>query len=191
MKALHATACFADESGYTLLPLIRTTQAPIGRTPALLHRAAHRQKVSLAAALTLSPERGHASLYCQDYVGGYFDAAGYARFVRNLLWTVPGPVVLLQDNGPIHRGEALDQVRADFPRLHVHPFPPYAPELNPPEQLFNYIKDKRLANFAPRDEWHLDEVLVSLLEEIRHDQHRLQSFFDATPLPWGGLKRLF
>jgi putative transposase len=186
---LHATLCFADESGYTLLPLIRTTQARIGRTPLLTHQAGRRAKVSLAAALTLSAGRGRVNLYYQDYVNDHFDTPGYAQFIRNLLWTVPGPVILLQDNGPTHSGEAFQRLQSDFPRLHVHPFPPSAPELNPPEHLFNYTKDKRLVNFAPRDAQHMDQVLVRLLEEIRQDQHRLQSFLDATSLPWNGLKR--
>jgi hypothetical protein len=47
---LHALLIFSDESGFLLAPLTRATQAPRGRTPLLIQRAAHRQKVSAVAA---------------------------------------------------------------------------------------------------------------------------------------------
>lgn len=62
-RELNATLVFTDEGGFLMLPLLRRTLAPRGRTPVLRHRASHRDKVSVAAALTLSPARGHVSLY--------------------------------------------------------------------------------------------------------------------------------
>lgn len=120
---------FTDETGMLLAPLTRRTLAPKGNAPPLRHRARQRDKVSLAAALTLSPVRGHVALYYQSYPDAYVDNVIYAGFLRTLLWHVRGPLVLLHDGGGMHKGEPVRAVQADFPRLHVHPFPPYAPEL--------------------------------------------------------------
>jgi len=183
-----ATLGFSDEAGFLPLPLVRTTLAPRGRTPVLAHRAAHREKLSVAAALALSPgSSGRIGLHCLTFPDAYVDAAGYAAFVHDcLLPTVRGPLVLLHDGGQMHRGPALREVLRTHPRLTVQRLPPYAPELNPVEGVWNFAKDKELANFVPRDLDELHEAVRRCLCDVRRDQHRLRSFFHATPLSWHG-----
>jgi len=188
----RAKLVFTDESGFLMLPLVRTTLAPQGRTPVLRHRARQRDKVSVAAALTLSPARGHVSLYYRTYPNGYVNAAAYAEFLRRVVCRAsPAPLVLVHDRGGMHKGDAVRALCADFPRLDLNLLPPYAPELNPTEQLWNFEKDKELCNFVPRDLRELNEAVEGNLREVRHDQGRLRSFFAATPLPWDGLTVFF
>lgn len=186
-----ATLVFTDESGFLLLPLVRRTLARRGQTPVLMHRARHRDKVSVAAALTLSPDQGHVSLYVQIYRNQYVTAERYARFLRELLWRRAEPLVVIQDQGSMHKGDALRRLSADFPRLDLNWLPPYAPELNPVEALWNFAKDKQLSNFVPRDVAHLEHAVRDDLEKIRQDQHRLRSFLAATELPWEPLTLFF
>lgn len=188
---LHATLAFTDESGFLLAPLARRSQAPRGRTPALRVRARQRDKVSVAAALTLSPARGRVSLRYQTYPDQYVDNELYAHFLRNLLWHVPGDLVLLHDGGNMHKGPPIRAVAADFPRLHVYCLPPYAPELNPPEYLWTYEKYHRLANFVPMDVPQIENTVCAELEEVRHDHRRLKSFFASSPLPWNNTTLVF
>ena len=181
----HATLAFTDESGFLLLPLVKTALAPRGHTPVLRHRAAHRDKVSAAAALTLSPARGHVALYYQTYPDLHVDEAIYGHFLRTLLRQVRSPVVLLHDRGNMHRGPCVRAVQRDHARrLWVEPFPPYAPELNPAEGVWNHAKDKELANFVPRALPELESAVCECLEVVRHDQDRLRSFLLGTPLSW-------
>ena len=188
----RAHLVFTDESGLLLLPLVRRTLAPCGQTPVLRHRARHRDKVSVAAALTLSPIRSHVSLYHQTYPNLYVNSDAYATFLRQaLMQHVGGPVVLVHDQGSMHKGDPLRALLADFPRLEVHPLPPYAPELNPVEHLWNFEKDKELSNFVPHAVAQLNQEIGLRLEHVRHDQQRLRSFYAATPLPWDGLTRFF
>jgi putative transposase len=189
--ARGASLLFTDESGFLLLPLVRRTLAPRGRTPILRHRAKQRDKVSVAAALALSPVRGHASLYYQTYPNLYVNSAAYATFVRRLLWHVHHPLVVVQDQGSLHKGDPLRTLSADFPRLDLNMLPPYAPELNPVEQLWNFEKDKELSNFVPSDVRQLESAICCRMQEVRCDQRRLRSFFAATPLPWDGLTVFF
>jgi transposase len=182
----QAPLIFSDESGFLLAPLIRTTQSPRGRTPLLIHRASHRQKVSVAAALSLSPARGHVQLHYQSLLKAHFNSERYALFVRELLHDMRGPLVLVHDNGNMHRGEPMRELCREFPRLHLHKLPPYAPELNPVEHLWNWCKDKQLVNFVPRDVDELWAGAKLCLEDVQHDQHRLRSFLESTPLSWKG-----
>jgi len=55
-----------------MAPLVRRTWAPRGQTPDL-DQCGTRQKVSVAAALWLSPRRERLGLYFQTLPDGYFD----------------------------------------------------------------------------------------------------------------------
>ena len=69
----QAHIALVDESGLMMAPLLRRTWAPRGRTPSLAQCGAHRKKVSVAAALWLSPRRDHLGLYFHTLADGYFD----------------------------------------------------------------------------------------------------------------------
>ncbi len=175
-----------------MMPLVCRTLARKGHTPRLVHRARHRDKVSVAAALTLSPMRGHIGLHYQTYPNGYVDAAAYAGFVRRaVLRSIRGPLVLVHDQGTMHKGPFLRALAADHPRLEMHFLPGYAPELNPAEPLWKHEKVDELGNFAPSDVPELDRAIHQCLDETARDQVRLHSFFAATELPWDGLTELF
>lgn len=161
--------------------------APVARTPLLLQRARHRDKVSAAAALLLSPTRGHARLYAQTFPDTHVDTEVYSFFLRHVLRAVRGPLVLVHDRGNMHRGPAMRELCARCAdRLYVEQLPPYAPELNPVEYLWNWCKDKQLCNFAAHDVPELESAACGCLEHARHDQQRLRSFFDSSPLSWSG-----
>jgi len=187
-----ASLVFTDESGFLLLPLVRSTLARRAQTPVLKHRARQRDKVSVAAALTLSPARVHVNLHYQTYPNAYVNSAIYAEFLRQkVLARMAQPVVLIHDGGNMHKGDPMRELLGSFPRLDLNLLPPYAPELNPTEHLWNFEKDKQLANYTPHNVTELDETVVHDLERIKHDQTRLRSFFNAVPLPWDGLTTIF
>ena len=105
------------------------------------------------------------------------DSEVYSFFLRHLLRAVRGPLVLVHDRGNMHRGQPLRELCAGFARLQVHEFPPYAPELNPVEYLWNWCKDKELGNFVPHDVPELESAACGCLEDASQDQQRLRSFF--------------
>lgn len=72
-----------------------------------------------------------------------------AEFLRELLRHLRGKVIVIWDNGSMHKGEAIRGVLRDFPRLSLERLPPYAPDLNPVEWLWSYLKYGEMANFAP------------------------------------------
>jgi transposase len=62
--------------------------------------------------------------------------------------------------------------------------PPYTPDLNPVEAIWNHLKDDKLANLAPIDVLHLATVLNLNLLPLYEDQARLQTFLATSPLQW-------
>jgi DDE superfamily endonuclease len=57
---------------------------------------------------------------------------------------------------PGHRTSAVrDFVAAQGPRLTMEWLPGYAPELNPVEHIWGYLKEHELPNLCPRELWQL------------------------------------
>jgi transposase len=165
-------------------PLVRRTLAPRGKTPILKTKAKHREKVSATAALTISPRRHRLGLYWQTYPQSFVNAERTADFLRALLRRLPGAVIVVWDGGPMHKGELIQQLLRDFPRLSLERLPPYAPELNPVEYLWSHLKYGRLANYAPENVFQLDAVLKRHLDQTSQSTDILHSFFDASGLPF-------
>jgi len=161
---------------------VRRSYAPRGQTPVIEVKASHREKVSVIAGLSLSPVAHRLGLYFQSHPNRYINSEGTACFLRELLRHLRGQVIVVWDNGQMHKGPAVRQVLADYPRLSIEWLPPYAPELNPTECLWNHLKYGQLANFTTDSADTLDLVVSELLLEAKFDQHRLRSFYVATPL---------
>jgi transposase len=92
-------------------------------------------------------------------------------------------VRLLWDRGPIHRRREVRDLLATHPRLHMHYFPAYAPELNPAEYVWAQA-DHSLANGTPDDLRELRARLTDTTRRLRRSQDLLWSCIYASELPW-------
>ena len=75
------------------------------------------------------------------------DAGGIrSRFLKALLDSVPGKVFLIVDGHPVHKAKKVSEFvreKADG-RLSIFFLPPYSPELNPDEWVWNNVKNDRI-----------------------------------------------
>lgn len=172
-----------DESGLMMAPLVRRTQAPRGQTPVLRQKGSHRDRVSVIAALSYPPVRSCPTLYFQTLPRAYVNSERAVVFLRHLLRHVRGPVIVLWDRGSMHKGPALRQLQADVSRLSIEALPPYAPELNPVEDLWNYLKYDELANYLPDSVDDLHATVVAELQRVKSDRRRLATFLSMSQLP--------
>jgi putative transposase len=180
----QAHLALIDESGLLMAPLVRRTWAPRGRTPELHQRSGRREKVSVAAAVWLSPRRDRLGLFFKTLVNGYFDNGYSAAFLEALVQELAGRVVVVWDGGGTHQGDPirdLQEVMAD--RLCIEKLPPYAPTLNPAEPIWSWLKWGQLRNFAPINATHLNARVISELTAIQDDQEALRGFWKASELP--------
>jgi len=177
---LAAHLVFVDESGFLLIPSVRKTWSPVGQTPVLRHRYGH-DRISAISGLAVSPKRFHCALYCQLYEDN-IQGEEVAAFLRHLLRQVHGHLIVLLDNGKPHRGEPVKELLARTSRLHLEPFPPYAPELNPDEGVWNHLK-KTLANGRPDTQAELMDVLSDEICWLAISQRRLRGCIQQSKLP--------
>jgi len=173
---------FLDESGFLLVPTISRTWAPRGRTP-ILTTAGNWTKVSAISALTVSPRHRRLGLYCRFHPNKNIRAPQVLQFLRHLLWHIRGHIVLLWDRGLPHRAGIVAEFLRAHRRLHVHLLPPYAPEVNPDELVWNHMK-RSLANSIPKDTADLHHKLHRPLRRLRRSQNLLRSCINASSLPW-------
>ena len=173
-----------DESGLLMAPLVRRTWSLRGQTPRLEQEGGRRQKVSVAAALWLSPRRDRLGLFSRSLVNDYFDPWYSTAFLEALMKELGGRVVAVWDGGSMHQGDPIAQL-ADVwsDRLSLEKFPPYAPMLCPVEPAWSWLKYSRLCNYAPHDAVELNERAVAELTAIQSNQELLRSFFLASDLP--------
>lgn len=86
-----------------------------------------------------------------------FNAATYLGFLEQIArrYRRQG-AVLIQDNASYHKNaEVWAWFRANRHWLEVHQWPPYSPELNPTERLWQHTRRNGTHNrfFRSRDEW--------------------------------------
>lgn len=171
-----------DETGCLLSPLVRRSLAPCGQTPTLKQKAARREKVSVIAGLSLSPQRRQVGLYFCTLPNANVNHEKAADFLCELLRQLRGNVIAVWDCGPMHHGPALRELQARFPRLTLESLPPYAPELNPVEYLWSHLKYTKLVNLSPDDAWELDDHVTENLCDIKLEHQRLRGFYKLSPL---------
>ncbi len=166
-----------------LTPLTRRTWALVGHTPVQDQRMDKREKVSVAGAIWLPPQRDHLGWFSHTLVNAYYDNEAVAVFVEGLLAAVGERLVLLWDGGPMHKGEPIRQLLAKHRGvLTLESLPPYAPEVSPIEPAWSWLKYGRLSNFAPRDVAHLHSEVLEELRSLHRHQKLLRGFFKASEL---------
>ena len=179
---MRASLVFIDETGLLMTPLVRRSWAPRSQTPILHQRTRSRGKVSIIAALTVSPARRRVGLYFSLLANANVTTVPLAAFLRQLSRHIRGPMVVIWDRLTSHRARALRHSLRRIKRFHFEFLPPYAPELNPVEPIWSYLKRNPLANFAPADSAELLRQARKHVRRIQRDQDLLRSFLRSTPL---------
>ena len=92
-------------------------------------------------------------------------------FLQHILHQVPGKVLVVWDGAPIHRCNEVKRFLADGAarRLKLLPFPGYAPELNPVEGVWRWLKRVALGNVCCET---LDDLRYELRLAIARLRHR-------------------
>ena len=146
------------------------TWAPRGHTPRLRVPLTHDH---LAAISGITPA-GRVFMQTQDRA---YHSADVVRFLRLLLRQVRGKLLVIWDGSPIHRGQPVkDFLRAGAAlRLHLEQLPGYAPELNPDEGIWNYLKRVELGNQCCHDLPELATALRRAKERLRHKRTVIQA----------------
>jgi hypothetical protein len=130
---------FEDESGFSMLPSVRATWAPKGRTLVLSHRF-NWKRLSMAGALAYEPDGSDAHLVFQMRPGAYNDES-LIEFLTELRELEGRRVIMIWDGLPSHRSRAMKAwLETQRHWLRVEQLPGYAHDINPIEQVWGALK---------------------------------------------------
>lgn len=135
---------FIDESGLSERPQRVRTWAPRGQTPVLQYTFNWKL---LSVIVGISPWQFYFRFY-----PGTIRTAQIIEFLGHLHRQVGGKLLIVWDRLQAHRSRRVrEYIEASDGALKLEFLPAYAPELNPAEQIFNYGKNREMANFCPAD----------------------------------------
>ena len=154
---------FVDEAGFYLLPAAIRTYAPRGQTPVLRFPLSW-DHLSVISAIT--PD-GRLLTMTQDRA---FRGVSIVRFLKHVLRQFSGKLLVIWDGLPAHRGQAVKDFlkQGAAKRLHLEQLPGYAPDLNPDEGIWRYLKQVELANVCCHTLQDLRHELRKAIARLRH-----------------------
>jgi transposase len=132
-----------------MTPLVRRTWAPRSQTPVFYQRGGSHQKVSCIGALAVPPARDRLHFYFRLHPNRNINTDGALDFLRQLLRQLRGNVLVIWDGSGPHLARKVEAFLYRHLRLYLEYFPPYAPELNPVEYAWAYLKKNSLAQHPP------------------------------------------
>ncbi len=105
-----------------------------------------------------------------------FRSSQIVQFLKHILRHVEGEILLIWDNLSAHRSRLVNQFVDSQQRLTCLHLPPYAPDLNPVEFLWSYLKKTQLANICCQSLEQLRYEIRKALERVRHKRDVLMAF---------------
>jgi len=174
---------FVDESGFMMTPTIRRTFAPRGSTPVNKVSDPH-GRVSVIGAITISPKRTRVGLHYHMLADNVnFRGPSIIEFLKQLRSQLGGPMSIVWDQIIIHSSDLVRDYLKTVPEIVTESFPPYAPELNPVDRAWFYLKYDRLSNFTPLKMVKLRSSVESELKQLQRQPGLLRSFIRQSEVP--------
>jgi transposase len=164
---------FLDEAGFSSEPNLGRTYGLKGQTP-VVHTTGQRQKVNAISAVSAK-----GGFWSQVYTG-MLNAGRFVEFLKAFRRGGRGKVYLVVDGHPSHRAKVVAvYVAACRGELELHFLPPYAPDLNPDEFVWQHAKTNGVAKQPLRRNESLKERVAGDLSAIKANPKLVRSFFGA------------
>lgn len=163
----------SDEAGFNLLSSRLRTYAPCGQTP-ILQQDCKYSHLSVIAAISPQGE------ILSDIIDGNFEGETIVKFLKKLLTRFNNEIHLIWDGAKCHCGEAVKNFltsNIEAKRLFLYRIPPYSPELNPTEQLWNHAKNVEMKNLFSKNKTELREKNNTVFDNFQHKADTIKTFF--------------
>ena len=173
-----AAIFFLDEAGFTSEPGLGRTYGLKGQTP-VVRTTGQRQKVNAISALNA---RG---AFWSAVHAGSFNATRFVGFLKDFRRGRKAKVYLVVDGHPSHRAKLVRKyVQGTRGRLELHFLPPYAPDLNPDEFVWQHTKTNGVAKKPLRKGESLKQRVTQDLEKVKANRNLVRSLFGAATVAY-------
>lgn len=172
-RRLGAQIFFADEAGVRSDFHCGTTWGKRGTTPVVSSTGA-RFGANIISAVSA---QGQLRFMLTK---GRVTASVFIEFLRRLLVNAEAPIFLIVDGHPTHKAKSVKRFVAEQDGwLELYFLPPYSPELNPDELVWNDPKNNGLGRMAFSTREELRQLTVSHLRRIQKLPALIAGFFKA------------
>jgi transposase len=172
-KRVGAMIFFLDEAGFQ-------SDAPLGRTYGLkgdtpvVRTSGQRQSINVISAVN-----GRGEFWAATYTGK-LNAVAFVAFLQNFMRGRRGKVFLVVDGHPAHKANIVKHyVQSLEGRLELHFLPPYAPDLNPDEFVWSYMKVNGVSKKSLKQNESMRQRVEEDLAAIQANRTLVRSFFRA------------
>ena len=171
----QAMLYFQDEAGISLTPVMGKTWAPKGKTPIVKVTG---KRGGLCVTSAISPAGKMIFRIEKKRV----NADKHIEFLEQMLKQHPRrKIIVIEDRAPAHRANKIKEfVEMHKKRLAVYLLPPYAPELNPDEHVWEYLKAYKLKAHQAQDTKELRKLVKRKMQGIQQKKKVINSFFVGT-----------
>ena len=172
-KKLGAKVFFLDEAGFQSDPPLARTSGLKGQTP-VVQTSGHRQSINVISAVNARGE-----FWAATY-DGKLNAESFVLFLQNFMKGQRGKIFLVVDGPPSHTAKTVNHhVESLKGRLELHRLPSYAPDLNPDEYVWSYMKKNGVSKKPLKQNEALRQRVEADLLKIKADRRLVRSFFGA------------
>jgi transposase len=172
-KREGAQIFFADEAGVRSDYHSGTTWGRRGQTPVVSSSGA-RFGANLISAVSAQGQLRFM------LTRGRVTAAVFIEFLKRLLVNAATPIFVVVDGHPTHRAKSVARfVAAQERRLALFFLPPYSPELNPDEFVWNDLKAHGTGRKLITSLSQLRQIIVSHMRQLQKLPSLVRSFFHA------------
>jgi transposase len=170
------TIVFIDESGLSERPTVARTWAPKGQTPVLQYSFNWKQ-LSAIAGLTFWR-------FYFRFFPGTIRTPQLLEFLQALRAQLRGrKLLIIWDGLNTHRSRRLRHwLEAQQGEVQIEFLPPYAPELNPVEQIWNYLKNREIANLCASNISEVGDLARRRLRSMQRRLSLVRSFWQQAEL---------
>jgi transposase len=163
---------FGDEAGVRSDHHAGTTWGIKGKTPIVSSTGA-RFALNLISAVSAQGEFRFMTVRCR------VTAAKFIEFIKRLIHGIDRMVFLIVDGHPAHKAKMVrrfvDSVKDRFRLFYL---PPYSPELNPDERVWNDLKNNAIGKQVITTPKNLYRSIISYLRFIQKSPSRVRSYFN-------------
>lgn len=172
-KKMNADIYFSDEAGVRSDFHSGTTWAIKGKTPEV-HSTGARFGLNMISAVNAQGK------FRFMIVKGGVGAKVFIEFLERLIYGSKRMIFLIVDGHPAHKAivvrSFLDKMKH---KIRLFFLPPYSPELNPDEAVWNDVKNNAVGRKSHNSPEQLKKTVVSHLRMIQKSPHRVKAYFNS------------
>jgi transposase len=170
-SASRASIYFADEAGIRSDHQAGQTWGKRGHTPVIRTTGA-RHRINAISAIS----RQGALRYM--VFSGNLDANKFVEFLKRVMHKRRRPVTLILDGSSVHKSKSVktyvDSLKG---KLKLYFLPPYSPDLNPDELVWNHLKNHGVNRSKIEDKASFQKMVRAHLRSLLNKPEKIAGFF--------------